>query len=61
VICEVSNSQTDVGLLRRRIAVSECNSLSVASPAMGHRGACPLDFQLIIFEGCTSDSHRFLQ
>ena len=33
------------------------NKCIVASPAIGHRGACPLDFQLIGEESCTPDSH----
>jgi len=42
----------------RRIGVRGCHTKfwnctlpSVASQAMGHRGACPIDFQLLIFEG----------
>ena len=37
-------------------------SSGVASYGAPHRGASPLDFQLVIFEwSCSSDSHRFLQ
>jgi len=33
----------------------------VASPGMGHRGACPLDFQLVIFEGSRTSDSQFAQ
>jgi len=39
---------------------SKGRAATVASPTMGHRGACPPP-RLFFERSCTSDSRRFLQ